>query len=80
MTPNMSPPRAGATLRRQIQVRNTLDSVPLPCDSLMAAFETPVSLLRDGATIEQDGRIVATYFAKDERGGDWRVWVYGGLA
>jgi hypothetical protein len=76
----MTSPRQGATAEQAFSVRNTRDSVPMPFPSLMAAFETPVSRLRDGATIEHEGRIVATYFTKRTALGRWCLWFYGGAS
>jgi hypothetical protein len=79
MTYTVATTEVVTTLNGQIQVRNTNDCVVGSHESLMAAFETPLHLLRDGATIEREGRILATFFACEEKSGMWRVWVYGGL-
>ena len=70
---------AAATADSSCSVRNPGDAVVATFASLMSAFEVPLHQLRNGATIERAGRILATFFAHDEKSGQWRVWVFGGL-
>lgn len=75
---NMASADGSATTARSFSVRNAGDSVVGVFGSLMSAFEVHRSQLRDGATIEREGRIIATYVATNN--GSWRVWFFGGLS